>query len=222
MSPPRTEPDADHEDDDARELLAPRAVGADSPGAAALGHLLEQSNREAAANRAQARDLIKALENVQRSQEYLGTALLDERRKSRWLVIAFVAGPLIAAACVWLVWSRVDDMRADYERMKAAWGGGPAFDRWFAAGANNAGIAASGLYNDRVPQFAALLASEGGDLPRFYARVKAGADFETVHKAIAAAVGAAPEEIAITRGATEALQLLIGGYNKLKPGDAAM
>ena len=32
---------------------------------------------------------------------------------------------------------------------------------------------------------------------------------------IAAAVGAAPEEIALTRGATEALQLLIGGYNKL-------
>ena len=63
-------------------------------------------------------------------------------------------------------------MHAEYERMKTAWGAGPAFDRWFASGANNAGIAASGLYNDRVPTFAALLASEGGDLPRFYARVK--------------------------------------------------
>ncbi len=63
-------------------------------------------------------------------------------------------------------------MRNEYERMKSAWGGAPAFDRWFSAGANNAGIAASGLYNDRVPQFAALLASEHGDLPRFYARVK--------------------------------------------------
>ena len=47
------------------------------------------------------------------------------------------------------------------------------FDRWFAGGANNAGIVAAGLYSDRVPQFAALLAAEGGDLPRFYARVKA-------------------------------------------------
>ena len=56
----------------------------------------------------------------------------------------------------------------------------------------------------------------------FYARAKSSADFETVRKAIAAAAGAAPEEIAITRGATEALQLLIGGYNKLKPGDAVM
>ncbi len=63
-------------------------------------------------------------------------------------------------------------MRAQYEQMKAMWGGGPAFDRWFAGGANNAGIAAAGLYNDRVPQFAALLAAEGGDLLRFYARVK--------------------------------------------------
>jgi len=29
------------------------------------------------------------------------------------------------------------------------------------------------LYADRVPQFAALLAAENGDLVRFYARVKA-------------------------------------------------
>ena len=64
-------------------------------------------------------------------------------------------------------------MRAEYERMKAGWDGVPAFDRWFAAGANNAGIAAAGLYADRVAAFAALLAAEGGDLPRFYERVRA-------------------------------------------------
>ena len=65
------------------------------------------------------------------------------------------------------------EMRAAHERMKAAADGAPVFDRWFATGANNAGIAAVGLYADRVPQFRALLATEGGDLPRFYARVKA-------------------------------------------------
>ena len=65
------------------------------------------------------------------------------------------------------------DMRADHERIKAGWGGAVVFDRWFAGGANNAGIVSAGLYSDRVPQFAALLAAEGGDLPRFYARVKA-------------------------------------------------
>ncbi|WP_271567337.1 aminotransferase class V-fold PLP-dependent enzyme [Bradyrhizobium sp. CCBAU 11386] len=39
---------------------------------------------------------------------------------------------------------------------------------------------------------------------------------------VAEAVGAAVEEIALTRGATEALQLLIGGYNKLRPGDVVL
>ena len=41
------------------------------------------------------------------------------------------------------------------------------FDRWFAAGANNAGIAAAALYADRVPQFSALLEAEHGDFQRF-------------------------------------------------------
>jgi len=65
------------------------------------------------------------------------------------------------------------DMRAAHERLKADTGGAVVFDRWFAGGANNAGIISAGLYADRVPQFAALLAEEGGDLPRFYGRVKA-------------------------------------------------
>ena len=64
-------------------------------------------------------------------------------------------------------------LQATYEAQKAATGGGVSFDRWFGGGANNAGIAAMALYADRVPQFTALLAAESGDLPRFYARVKA-------------------------------------------------
>jgi isopenicillin-N epimerase len=56
----------------------------------------------------------------------------------------------------------------------------------------------------------------------YYARQHAGADFETVRAKVAEAVGAGPEEIALTRGATEALQLLIGGYNRLKPGDTVL
>ncbi|MGX4768959.1 aminotransferase class V-fold PLP-dependent enzyme [Bradyrhizobium guangdongense] len=56
----------------------------------------------------------------------------------------------------------------------------------------------------------------------YYARQRVGADFEAVRAKVAEAVGAAAEEIALTRGATEALQLLIGGYNRLKPGDAVL
>jgi predicted aminopeptidase len=64
-------------------------------------------------------------------------------------------------------------MRADYDALKREWGGYPAYDNWFAQGPNNASLAAVGLYTRKVPEFAALLAAEGGDLPRFYARVKA-------------------------------------------------
>jgi selenocysteine lyase/cysteine desulfurase len=56
----------------------------------------------------------------------------------------------------------------------------------------------------------------------YYARQHAGPDFEAVRAKVAEAVGAAVEEIALTRGATEALQLLIGGYNRLKPGDTVL
>ena len=56
----------------------------------------------------------------------------------------------------------------------------------------------------------------------FYARQRSGPDFEGVRAKVAEAVGAAPEEIALTRGATEALQLLISGYNRLKPGDSVL
>lgn len=56
----------------------------------------------------------------------------------------------------------------------------------------------------------------------YYARQRAGTDFEAVRAKVAEAVGAAPDEIALTRGATEALQLLIGGYNRLKPGDGVL
>lgn len=55
-----------------------------------------------------------------------------------------------------------------------------------------------------------------------YARNAFGKDAEDVCNRVAAAVGAAPEEIALTRGATEALQVLITGYNKLQPGDAVI
>jgi predicted aminopeptidase len=65
------------------------------------------------------------------------------------------------------------DMRMEHERIKAESNGTVVFDRWFAGGANNAGIISAGLYADRVPQFAALLAEEHGDLPRFYDRVRA-------------------------------------------------
>jgi len=67
-------------------------------------------------------------------------------------------------------------MRAAYEAAKAGEPGLAGYDRWFAgadgAGPNNAGILSVALYSGRVPAFKALLDEAGGDLPRFYERVK--------------------------------------------------
>jgi isopenicillin-N epimerase len=56
----------------------------------------------------------------------------------------------------------------------------------------------------------------------FYARRDYLTDLETARARVATALGVEVDEIAFTRGATEALQCLIGGYNRLKPGDTVM
>ena len=56
----------------------------------------------------------------------------------------------------------------------------------------------------------------------FYARKAYDADLGTVRTRVATFLGVAPDEIAFTRSATESLQLLIAGYNRLKPGDAVL
>jgi isopenicillin-N epimerase len=67
---------------------------------------------------------------------------------------------------------------------------------------------------------------------RYTAKVNAeGASFtrrgffayeQNLRQTIASAIGAEPNEIALTRNATEAMQALIGGYRHLKPGDAVL
>jgi len=56
----------------------------------------------------------------------------------------------------------------------------------------------------------------------FYARRKYNADMAPIHARVAGLLGTSTDEIVFTRGATEALQGLIGGYRGLKPGDAVM
>ncbi len=67
-------------------------------------------------------------------------------------------------------------MKEAYELAKAGGRGMAGYDRWFAGyanhGPNNASLASVALYTSQVPAFLALLAQEGGDLPRFHARVK--------------------------------------------------
>lgn len=56
----------------------------------------------------------------------------------------------------------------------------------------------------------------------YFARREYPALFRGVREKVAAFVGAKPSEIALSRGATEALQALIGQYNRVKAGDTIM
>jgi predicted aminopeptidase len=65
------------------------------------------------------------------------------------------------------------ELGADYQKLKASWGGYAGFDRWFAEKPNNALLASVSIYTRKVPAFQALLAREHGDLEHFYGSVKA-------------------------------------------------
>ncbi|HEV2285300.1 MAG TPA: aminopeptidase, partial [Steroidobacteraceae bacterium] len=47
------------------------------------------------------------------------------------------------------------------------------YDQWMARGLNNAQLASLATYYDCVPGFEWVLAAQQGDLPRFYAAVRA-------------------------------------------------
>lgn len=55
-----------------------------------------------------------------------------------------------------------------------------------------------------------------------YTRGTIGHDLRAVRVKVAALLGVGVDEIAFTRGGTESMQALIGGYNKLKPGDGVL
>ncbi len=55
-----------------------------------------------------------------------------------------------------------------------------------------------------------------------YIRTAYVKELDTVRARVAEALGADVPEIALTRGATEAMQVLIAGYNRLTPGDAVL
>lgn len=56
----------------------------------------------------------------------------------------------------------------------------------------------------------------------FYARRGMGGDLAAVRERVAVFLDVDVEEIVFTRNATEALKALIGGYNRIRPGEAAL
>ena len=60
-----------------------------------------------------------------------------------------------------------------YRQIKAErWGGYAGYDRWFSQPINNALLASVGVYTGKVPAFSRMLAACGGDLPRYYTRIR--------------------------------------------------
>lgn len=65
------------------------------------------------------------------------------------------------------------ELDAAYEALRATWGVLGGHDRWFGQRPNNALLASVSIYTRLVPAFEALLRAKNGNLPAFYAEVKA-------------------------------------------------
>ena len=60
-----------------------------------------------------------------------------------------------------------DDLRRQYEELKASWGGYSGYDNWFAHDLNNAKLNTVANYYDYLPGFQQLLQENGGDIGKF-------------------------------------------------------
>ena len=56
----------------------------------------------------------------------------------------------------------------------------------------------------------------------FFARLQTSETYRSIRETVAAFLNVGADEIALTRGATESLQILIAGFNKLRPGDTVL
>ena len=63
-------------------------------------------------------------------------------------------------------------MKAQYQTLKASWGGYAGYDRYFAQELNNAHLVPVATYSELVAGFRRVLAENGGDFKRFYAAVR--------------------------------------------------
>jgi predicted aminopeptidase len=66
----------------------------------------------------------------------------------------------------------IDQLRRDYEKLKASWGGYDGYDRWFSRSLNNAQLNTVATYYNMVPALTRLLERNHGDLETFYAECK--------------------------------------------------
>lgn len=102
---------------------------------------------------------------AQRHEQFL-TLLLGARERLQ----ALYAQPLSLDAMRAAKQTEFVRLRTDYEALKRSWNDYVGYDGWFAGELNNAKLLPVGLYNQRVPEFAALFRECGGDWERFHER----------------------------------------------------
>ena len=68
--------------------------------------------------------------------------------------------------------SVLEEMKAEYGRIRADWKDDDGYDAWFAAGLNNAKLAAVSTYRAYLPGFRMLLSAVDGNLIEFYGQVE--------------------------------------------------
>jgi predicted aminopeptidase len=71
------------------------------------------------------------------------------------------------------------------------------YDQWISDGLNNAHLASVGTYFDCVPGFQRLLAANGGNLPAYYAAVRAMRGNAAARRALCSAAGGEGEQAAV-------------------------
>ena len=62
----------------------------------------------------------------------------------------------------------LQNLKIEYQQLRAQWGEDPEYDNWFSHQLNNAHLNSVAAYYDLVPAFEELLAENGGDLEKFY------------------------------------------------------
>jgi predicted aminopeptidase len=63
-------------------------------------------------------------------------------------------------------------LKFDYAQLKASWNGYTGYDAWFDRALGNADLVSAATYQSCVPGLEKLLASQNGELPKFYAAAK--------------------------------------------------
>jgi predicted aminopeptidase len=121
-------------------------------------------------NRALARDnqFVHLVMNTRTNLEQLYGDTLDKDGK----VKAAKVHPLPPAELKRKKEDILADMRNEYEKLKASWGGYSGYDEWFAGPLNNAQLNTIANYYDFLPSFKRLLEMNGGDLEKFYTEVE--------------------------------------------------